>query len=204
MSTPTKKSEKWLSDLGKSILILSENGILISEIVNKLQKRYNSKQTCWASISRTCRILANKNLLELFKKNNRVESVQTTLKGKQLIRDLCTDLEIIAINQSIKKYRNISENLKEKLNFSNNNMELINSYEIKKLILEILAKYGELTLTGISQCVDLPTPILSKILDNMKENSLILQNSLSDKNDYIKYQINWKYLFLPIKNINKK
>ena len=100
MSTPTKKSEKWLSDLGKSILILSENGILISEIVNKLQKRYNSKQTCWASISRTCRILANKNLLELFKKNNRVESVQTTLKGKQLIRDLCTDLEIIAINSN--------------------------------------------------------------------------------------------------------
>ncbi|MHA1269115.1 MAG: hypothetical protein ACTSPY_04950 [Candidatus Helarchaeota archaeon] len=201
MSDPTKSPEKWISELNKSILLLSQNGISISEVVNLLQKNYNSKQTCWAAISRTCKNLANKKLLEVIKRNKRVVHIQTSLLGKKLIYEICDELEILSNTPKIKMYREISTKIKHKINYSSNSENLIDNDEIRKLILEILAKYGELTLHGLSYCIDIPEILLDKILNNMIDSSLILRVKDNDRDDINKFQINWKYLFLPIKKI---
>ena len=204
MITIPTKSEKWISDLQKKILIISENGIYISQIVNRLQKNYNSKQTAWAAISRICKNLSKKNLLELQKKNSRVKYVQTTIQGKNLIRELCNDLEIIALNPSMRQFNDISKKIKKKINFSKNPEKLLNNEDMNKLILEILAKYGELSLKGLSHCIDLPELLLKNILNNLINSSYILRiknpKEINDDN----FQLNWGYLLLPIKNIENE
>lgn len=190
-----KVSEKWLSELSKNILILSENGISISEIVNRLHKNYKSKQTCWAAISRACKKLARKNLLTLYKRNSRVQEVLTTINGKKLIHEHCSDLEILSLQGNITKFQQRSREITELTENENYNM----NPEIKKLILQILAKYGELTLEGISYCLELPQSEVINLLDQMIRSSLILRIENLD----IKFQINWKYLFLPVGNAEK-
>jgi len=204
MSVPTKSSGIKISELGKNVLILAENGISISEIVNILHKKYNSKRTCWAAVSRICKNLSQKSLLELYKKNNRVEYIQTTLQGKKLIRDICDDLEIISFGHEIEQFQKMSRIIKEQSNYSSNPMNLINNNEIKKLILQILAKYGELSRSSLARCLELDEKILSEILNSMINSSLILKLRSQNNPNIIKYQLNWKYLFLPIKNICDK
>ncbi|MBD3228684.1 MAG: hypothetical protein GF329_10915 [Candidatus Lokiarchaeota archaeon] len=203
MIVSTKKSEysnKWLSNLGKRILILSENGTTISKVVNILQKNYNNKQTCWAAISRACKKLSNKNLLKLFKKNNRVNSIRTTIHGKKLIRQHCTDLEILSLKQNIAKIQQKSKKIKSKSDIDN----IKDNQDVQKLILEVLARYGELDTDGICFCIKIPNPLVREILDEMVKTSLIMRINENDTSSTEKFLINWKYLFLPLKSVRKK
>jgi len=127
------------------------------------------------------------------------------MKGKKLIRDICDDLEILSLDQYITTVHEMSAQLtsmvKNDPDVLGNDENLLNSKEIQKLILEVLAKYGELSLQAISYCVNLSEDVVGAIIERMIKSSLILRVFNAQFKSDNRYQLNHKYFFIPIKNI---
>ena len=159
----------------------------MTELVELMLPNYFNRDTCWAAISRTVKRLAKLNLIE-DKEKNRFSFIKTTFKGRLTIQEkipleLITDDRIKFLVNELKQ-RDIDQN------------------KIKEIILELFSRYGRLTISDISEFLQMPSDLIKNLLEEM-DDKLKKETIKVNKSDEIFYFINWKLLLSPIKKLLK-
>ncbi|MHA1144192.1 MAG: hypothetical protein ACTSRW_05595 [Candidatus Helarchaeota archaeon] len=166
----TKKAHQ-LSKTAKRVLLQGIDGITIKELVDALEDNYKSRDACWAAISRLTKKLNERGLIKL-QGGKRSRFLTTTIDGKLQVQ------------------KEIPFNLPPRSRLKSSARTAINSevqVKLEDLILEILAKHGELTIRHIFQLTR------KKILS--REIKIIKQTRIPY------YYLNWTLVHEPLAKI---
>ncbi|MHC1591484.1 MAG: hypothetical protein ACXQS8_05320 [Candidatus Helarchaeales archaeon] len=180
------KAARWLSDTAKKVLLHGIDGISIKDLVDELEGNYKSRDACWAAISRLTKSLNEKGLIQIQGKN-RTRFLITTLKGKDKIKK---DLPL-----------NLPEKIRLKTS-ANSVVKSNSSDKLDDLIMEILAKRGELTIQDLSNFLNVDENVLSLRVENLVRKKILTKETRMIKKNSIEfYYLNWTLVHGPISKI---
>lgn len=183
------KGTTWISETARSVLLHGIEGISIKELVDVLENNYKSRDACWAAISRLTKKLNDQGFIEL-QGEKRARFLITTVKGKsQIGRDIILKLPIQTRLKDGAK-RILKTGVRDKL---------------EDLILELLAKRGELTIRDIANYLNVQDSIVSSEVQHLSEKEILTKDIKKIKQVEVPfYHLNWRKALGPLSKIIPK
>ncbi len=181
----TKKAHQ-LSKTAKRVLLQGIDGITIKELVDALEDNYKSRDACWAAISRLTKKLNERGLIKL-QGGKRSRFLTTTIDGKLQVQ------------------KEIPFNLPPRSRLKSSARTAINSevqVKLEDLILEILAKHGELTIQDLANFLDVEEQVISRHVFQLTKKKILSREIKIIKQTRIPYYyLNWTLVHEPLAKI---
>ena len=180
------KGANWLSDTARDVLRYGIEGITIKDLVDAFENKYKSRDACWAALSRLTKKLNAQGYITLLG-GRRTRSLITTIKGKdQIKRDLSLKLPTQArLRLHGKK-----------------SATLDSTNKLEELLLEVLAKYGELTIQDLATSLQVEETKISNIVQQLWEKRILFKATKTIGQVEVQlFYLNWKLAHEPLHKI---